>query len=137
MLKDLVAKHLPKIHEHMEDVGIELEALSFGWFLSLFSMALPIRTLLRMLDVFFVDGAIVLFVSFMQPRNAGRFGQTQVLLSTPFFCSGSQRLCCRSTPKTSWPATMLLTYTSLCGRCRGPFIKQIGSFQYVLWFTPF
>lgn len=63
VMKDLVAKHLPKIHEHMEDLGIELEALSFGWFLSLFSMALPIRTLLRVLDVFFVDGAIVLFVS--------------------------------------------------------------------------
>lgn len=69
MLKDLVAKHLPKIHQHLEGVGIELEAITFGWFLSLFSMALPIRTLLRILDVFFVDGAIIIFVSSFYPRS--------------------------------------------------------------------
>lgn len=61
-MNDLVARHLPKIAAHLEDVGIELEAVSFGWFLSLFSLPLPIRTLLRVFDIFFVDGAIVLFV---------------------------------------------------------------------------
>lgn len=43
VLKDLVAKLLPKMHNHFEDLGVELEAVTFGWFLSLFSLPLPIR----------------------------------------------------------------------------------------------
>jgi hypothetical protein len=43
VLKALVARHLPTLNAHLEDLGVELEAVTFGWFLSLFSLPLPIR----------------------------------------------------------------------------------------------
>lgn len=105
VLNDMVARHLPKIAAHLEDVGIELEAVSFGWFLSLFSLPLPIRTLLRVFDIFFVDGAIVLFVSRF-PHSVSR------IILKRLFCRGLQRHCFSTTPRPSWRATMRLTFMS-------------------------
>jgi Rab-GTPase-TBC domain len=43
VLKHLVARILPTISRHFEEVGIELPAVTFGWFLSLFCDGLPIQ----------------------------------------------------------------------------------------------
>ncbi|POY75796.1 hypothetical protein BMF94_1109 [Rhodotorula taiwanensis] len=61
VLKDLVDRTLPKLAAHLEDQGVELSAITFGWFLSLFTDCLPIQTLLRVWDLFFIHGTIFLF----------------------------------------------------------------------------
>jgi hypothetical protein len=52
---------LPQLYAHLEDLGVDLPAVTFGWFLSLFTDALPIQTLLRVWDVLLVYGPISLF----------------------------------------------------------------------------
>ncbi|GAA5978730.1 hypothetical protein JCM5350_002497 [Sporobolomyces pararoseus] len=61
VLNDLVSRILPTIAEHLEEQGVELSAISFGWFLSLFTDVLPIQTLLRVWDLFFIHGTVLLF----------------------------------------------------------------------------
>jgi len=43
VLQDLVVRTLPKLAAHLEDQCVELTAISFGWFLSLFTDSLPIQ----------------------------------------------------------------------------------------------
>lgn len=61
VLTDLVAQHLPRLAAHLTSLGIDLTALTFGWFLSLFTDCLPVETLFRVWDVLFVEGHDVLF----------------------------------------------------------------------------
>ncbi|EIW67400.1 hypothetical protein TREMEDRAFT_11606, partial [Tremella mesenterica DSM 1558] len=61
VLSDLVALHLPKVDEKLSEVGLDLASLTFGWFLSLFTDCLPVETLFRVWDVFFVEGHASLF----------------------------------------------------------------------------
>ncbi|KXN83791.1 TBC domain-containing protein C4G8.04 [Leucoagaricus sp. SymC.cos] len=61
VLLDYVAEHLPKLHSHLTELGIDLGAICFSWFLSLFTDCLPVETLFRVWDAFLVDGLDVLF----------------------------------------------------------------------------
>ncbi|TNY20837.1 GTPase activating rab protein [Rhodotorula diobovata] len=61
VLQDLVARILPRLAAHLEEQGVELTAITFSWFLSLFTDSLPIQTLLRVWDLFFIHGTIFLF----------------------------------------------------------------------------
>ncbi|KWU42546.1 TBC-domain-containing protein [Rhodotorula sp. JG-1b] len=67
VLKDLVDRTLPKLSAHLEEQGVELSAITFGWFLSLFTDCLPIqvqpcpRMRSRVWDLFFIHGTIFLF----------------------------------------------------------------------------
>ncbi|OAV88294.1 hypothetical protein PTTG_29076 [Puccinia triticina 1-1 BBBD Race 1] len=61
VLKVLVGKHLAELAAHFEALDVELPAITFGWFLSLFADALPIQTLLRVFDLFLIDGSLLLF----------------------------------------------------------------------------
>lgn len=83
VLLDYVVEHLPKLHTHLMELEIDLGAICFSWFLSLFTDCLPVevrfllklkmptwtdylphfnaQTLFRVWDVFLVDGLDVLF----------------------------------------------------------------------------
>ena len=77
VLLDFVKEHLPKLHAHLAGLGVDLTAICFSWFLSLFTDCLPVevchhlyppgedadslQTLFRVWDVFLVDGMDVLF----------------------------------------------------------------------------
>ncbi|KAG8904656.1 hypothetical protein FRB99_001376 [Tulasnella sp. 403] len=61
VLLDYVQLTMPKLYLHLLDQGVDLPAISFSWFLSLFTDCLPVETLFRVWDVFFVDGMDVLF----------------------------------------------------------------------------
>ncbi|KAF8124801.1 rab-GTPase-TBC domain-containing protein [Boletus edulis] len=61
VLLDYVQELLPKLHAHLVELGVDLAAICFSWFLSLFTDCLPIETLFRIWDVFLVDGLDVLF----------------------------------------------------------------------------
>lgn len=77
VLLDFVKEHLPKLYAHLRDLGVDLTAICFSWFLSLFTDCLPVevirhistidkdtdslQTLFRVWDIFLVDGMDVLF----------------------------------------------------------------------------
>ncbi|KAF9301217.1 hypothetical protein BGZ74_006977 [Mortierella antarctica] len=61
VLKELVHEILPRLHEHFQEMHVDLTAVTFSWFLTLFTDCLPVETLLRVWDVFFVEGMLVLF----------------------------------------------------------------------------
>jgi hypothetical protein len=58
-----VASILPKLSVHLDDLSIELEALTFQWFLSVFTDCLSAEALFRVWDVVFCtnDGSTFLF----------------------------------------------------------------------------
>ncbi|KAF9525807.1 rab-GTPase-TBC domain-containing protein [Crepidotus variabilis] len=61
VLIDYVQEYTPNLHSHLTELGIDLGAICFSWFLSLFTDCLPVETLFRIWDVFLVDGLDVLF----------------------------------------------------------------------------
>ncbi|TFY78596.1 hypothetical protein EWM64_g5421 [Hericium alpestre] len=61
VLLDYVRELLPKVYSHLVQLGIDLPAICFSWFLSLFTDCLPVETLFRVWDLFMVDGLDVLF----------------------------------------------------------------------------
>ncbi|KAL9602510.1 MAG: hypothetical protein Q9219_001805 [cf. Caloplaca sp. 3 TL-2023] len=63
VLQSYIIEILPKLHAHFDSLGIELEALTFQWFLSLFTDCLSAEALYRVWDVVFCfnDGSTFLF----------------------------------------------------------------------------
>ncbi|KAF8340494.1 rab-GTPase-TBC domain-containing protein [Cantharellus anzutake] len=61
VLLDYVQELQPKLYTHLQQLGVDLGAICFSWFLSLFTDCLPVETLFRVWDVFFVEGMDVLF----------------------------------------------------------------------------
>ncbi|KAH9052284.1 TBC-domain-containing protein [Lactarius vividus] len=61
VLLDLVQDGMPKLAGHLAELGIDLPAICFSWFLSLFTDCLPVETLFRVWDVLLLDGLDVLF----------------------------------------------------------------------------
>ncbi|KAG2107199.1 rab-GTPase-TBC domain-containing protein [Suillus discolor] len=61
VLLEYVQETMPRLYTHLTALGVDLPAICFSWFLSLFTDCLPIETLFRVWDVFLVDGLDVLF----------------------------------------------------------------------------
>ena len=63
VLRQYVSELLPRLSAHLDDLGIELEALTFQWFLSVFTDCLSAEALFRVWDVVlcFNDGSTFLF----------------------------------------------------------------------------
>lgn len=63
VLRHYVSTLLPKLSAHLDNLGIELEALTFQWFLSVFTACLSAEALFRVWDVVlcFNDGSTFLF----------------------------------------------------------------------------
>lgn len=56
VLNEYVGIMLPNVTRHLNELGLELSAITFGWLLSIFTSCLPIETLLRVWDCFMVEG---------------------------------------------------------------------------------
>ena len=63
VLRHYVSSILPQLSKHLESLGIELEALSFQWFLSVFTDCLSAEALFRVWDVILCinGGSVFLF----------------------------------------------------------------------------
>jgi hypothetical protein len=63
VLRTYVSQVLPKLSQHFEDLSIDLETMTFQWFLSLFTDCLSAEALFRVWDVIlcFNDGSTFLF----------------------------------------------------------------------------
>lgn len=62
VLKQYVREILPNLHHHLQDLSVELEALTFQWFLSIFTDCLAAEALFRVWDVLLcIEGSTFLF----------------------------------------------------------------------------
>ncbi|KAG9124962.1 hypothetical protein FRC07_009554 [Ceratobasidium sp. 392] len=61
VLLDYVEIHHPKVYAHLLDMGVDLPAICFSWFLSLYTDCLPVETLFRAWDLVFAEGLDALF----------------------------------------------------------------------------
>ncbi|EJD74068.1 hypothetical protein LOAG_18565 [Loa loa] len=61
VLKELVARRLPRLAAHLDHYGIDLATVTLNWFLALFHDAVPFQTMIRIWDCFLLDGTKVLF----------------------------------------------------------------------------
>ncbi|EPQ31674.1 uncharacterized protein PFL1_01007 [Pseudozyma flocculosa PF-1] len=61
VLIELVDELMPALSAHVADLGVDLPAVTFAWFLSLYTDCLPVETLFRVWDVMFVEGMVILF----------------------------------------------------------------------------
>lgn len=43
VLQELVAQYIPKLDQHLQELGVDLASVTFGWFLSLFTDCLPVE----------------------------------------------------------------------------------------------
>jgi hypothetical protein len=55
---DLVTMHLPRLAQHFARLHIDLQAMCSQWFLLIFVNCLPLETVLRVWDCFFVEGFV-------------------------------------------------------------------------------
>jgi len=69
VLRQYIAEVLPKLSAHLDNLGIELEALTFQWFLSVFTDCLSAEALYRVWDV-------VLCLNVPSTANTGTTGTT-------------------------------------------------------------
>ncbi|KAL2316243.1 TBC domain-containing protein C4G8.04 [Schizosaccharomyces pombe] len=61
VLKSFVKESLPEIYSHLELLGVDLDAISFHWFLSVYTDTLPTNISFRIFDMLFCDGYVCLF----------------------------------------------------------------------------
>ncbi|KAK9456293.1 rab-GTPase-TBC domain-containing protein [Dipodascopsis uninucleata] len=62
VLKQYLKELQPKLYNHLEDLGVDIEAITFNWFLSCFTDCLPAEVLFRIWDVFLcLEGEVYLF----------------------------------------------------------------------------
>ncbi|XP_071948141.1 uncharacterized protein [Antedon mediterranea] len=61
VLKELLQIKLPRLHAHLEDIGIEMCSFTLNWFLGVFYDIVPFEVMLRVWDCFLLDGLEALF----------------------------------------------------------------------------
>ncbi|XP_068209056.1 small G protein signaling modulator 3 homolog [Palaemon carinicauda] len=61
VLAALVTTHLPGVESVVREHDIELSLITLHWFVTVFASVLHMKILLRVWDLFFLDGSIVLF----------------------------------------------------------------------------
>jgi hypothetical protein len=71
ILSDLVELHLPKLYKHLTGLGVDLGAITFNWFLSLFTDCFSSKVLNRIWDNFMLEGEVVLFRISLQLLKLG------------------------------------------------------------------
>lgn len=57
----MICKYLPDVDVTLREHDIELSLITLHWFLTLFASVVHMKILLRIWDLFFFDGSIVLF----------------------------------------------------------------------------
>ncbi|KAH8855938.1 TBC1 domain family member 2B [Schistosoma japonicum] len=61
VLKEIVNEKLPLLSNHLKRLGIDISAVTLNWFLAIFYDSVPFETLLRIWDVFLLEGSETLF----------------------------------------------------------------------------
>ncbi|KAI8063553.1 eukaryotic and archaeal DNA primase, large subunit-domain-containing protein [Gongronella butleri] len=59
-LDQLLHKHLPEVHRHMEAQGVAQASYATSWFLTLFAYRCPLSLVFHVLDMVFIEGSAIL-----------------------------------------------------------------------------
>ena len=91
VLSALIATYLPELSALLEHHDIELSLITLNWFLTVFASVLHVRILLRVWDLFFYHGSLVVFqvaLGMLRMKGEERTGQgTQRRLLLELTCS--------------------------------------------------
>jgi hypothetical protein len=88
VLRQYISELLPKLSAHLEELGIELEALTFQWFLSVFTDCLSAEALYRVWDVVLCLN-VTSAVSGPGPNSGGKEGNDRNAKVAENLASGS------------------------------------------------
>ena len=104
VLKDLVDRTLPKLSAHLEEQGVELSAITFGWFLSLFTDCLPIQVRFSVSCVLdaVTDELTTLVIADVAVRSQPRLSPT---LRDAFLTGNLSLVCCAAASGTCSSST--------------------------------
>jgi hypothetical protein len=61
VLEELIRDRLPRLYNHFQNLDIEVQTFSTGWFMRLFIDIFPIETSLRIWDLMFHEGIKIMF----------------------------------------------------------------------------
>ncbi|XP_008273415.2 small G protein signaling modulator 3 isoform X2 [Oryctolagus cuniculus] len=61
VLRHLIVQYLPRLDRLLQEHDIELSLITLHWFLTAFASVVHVRLLLRIWDLFFYEGSLVLF----------------------------------------------------------------------------
>ncbi|XP_045869212.1 small G protein signaling modulator 3 isoform X2 [Meles meles] len=61
VLRHLLVQYLPRLDKLLQEHDIELSLITLHWFLTAFASVVHVRVLLRLWDLFFYEGSLVLF----------------------------------------------------------------------------
>lgn len=61
VLTRYVSELCPRIHNHFKKLSVDLEAVTFNWFLTVFTDCLSPEVLFRVFDLLFIEGNVYLF----------------------------------------------------------------------------
>nr|XP_058937042.1 small G protein signaling modulator 3 isoform X2 [Kogia breviceps] len=61
LLRHLIVQYLPRLDRLLQEHDIELSLITLHWFLTAFASVVHVRLLLRLWDLFFYEGSLVLF----------------------------------------------------------------------------
>ncbi|XP_064139559.1 small G protein signaling modulator 3 isoform X2 [Loxodonta africana] len=61
VLRHLIVQYLPRLDKLLQEHDIELSLITLHWFLTAFASVVPLKLLLRIWDLFFYEGSLVLF----------------------------------------------------------------------------
>lgn len=61
VLRELISIYLPQVERKLVEFDIEISLIMVNWFLTLFSNVVNMKCLIRIWDLFFIDGSLVLF----------------------------------------------------------------------------
>ena len=60
-LQKLTEKYLPKIHKRFNEVGFIPQMYASQWFMTMFVVDFPIETVVRIWDIFIIEGRKVIY----------------------------------------------------------------------------
>ncbi|CAH1268349.1 TBC1D9 [Branchiostoma lanceolatum] len=60
VFEDLTREYLPQLYDRLDELGV-ISMISLSWFLTLFLSVMPFNSAVSIMDVFFFDGARVIF----------------------------------------------------------------------------
>jgi len=61
VLSHLISVHFPKVDNLLKEHDIDLSLIVFPWFMTLFASVVHVKILLRVWDLFFAEGNLILF----------------------------------------------------------------------------
>lgn len=61
LFEQLLRVHLPKLSAHFSAMSIKVDCFALDWFFTLFAKSLPLDVVVRLWDLFFRDGEVLIY----------------------------------------------------------------------------